>query len=233
MYFSRFRLNAARRATRTLVASPQAMHAAVLSSFPQRDATEEGRVLWRLDSGANQQLELYVVSPQRPDFTHLDEQAGWPTTSTWDIAPYDGFLERLAAGQQYRFRLQANTVASTKAGVSPGDRGRRVPVGSREQQEAWLLRRCAATGIEIPGSDLDVRDPSGVVIARRNLGLTERDTRRFSRARDGAKATITLATARFDGLLVVSNAEFLRAALCHGIGSGKAYGCGLLTLARA
>ena len=37
----------------------------------------------------------------------------------------------------------------------------------------------------------------------------------------------------YDGLLKVCDAAQFRAALCGGIGSGKAYGAGLMTLVRA
>ena len=59
--------------------------------------------------------------------------------------------------------------------------------------------------------------------------LTQRDTLRFSKKKNGA--TITLATATFDGRLRVTDPEALRRTLLAGLGPSKAYGCGLLTLA--
>ncbi len=232
MYFSRIQLNQARRGAQKLLASRQAMHAAVLSSFRDENLSDVGRVLWRLDAGPQRRLDLYVVSPERPDFSSLEEQAGWPTTPVgWDIAPYGPFLTRLAAGQTYRFRLLANTTVSTKAGVSPGDRGRVVPVGSRAKQEEWFLDRCSGIGIEIPFSAGDVKGADGKVVAHRNLSLTARDTDAFVRRSDGRLRTVTLARGRFEGVLTVVDPTLLRAALCRGVGRGKAYGCGLLTLA--
>ncbi|WP_254667604.1 type I-E CRISPR-associated protein Cas6/Cse3/CasE [Streptomyces sp. SolWspMP-sol7th] len=38
---------------------------------------------------------------------------------------------------------------------------------------------------------------------------------------------------RFDGTATIADAEQLRTALVHGIGPGKAYGCGLLSIAPA
>ena len=84
MYLTRFRLNAARPGARQLISSPQALHAAVMSSFPNilPTATDRPRVLWRLDRNAAAELQLYVVSGERPDLTHLVEQAGWPAAAT-------------------------------------------------------------------------------------------------------------------------------------------------------
>ena len=49
MYLSRMYLNPQRRQGRALLASPQKMHAAVLSSFPPIPVENDERVLWRLD----------------------------------------------------------------------------------------------------------------------------------------------------------------------------------------
>ena len=43
---------------------------------------------------------------------------------------------------------------------------------------------------------------------------------------------MTLVLATFEGVLEVTEPEALRRVLTHGIGRGKAYGCGLMTLAR-
>lgn len=52
---------------------------------------------------------------------------------------------------------------------------------------------------------------------------------RFRQGRGGN--WIKLATARFDGVLEVLDADLLKRALVKGIGHGKGFGCGLLTLA--
>jgi CRISPR system Cascade subunit CasE len=40
-----------------------------------------------------------------------------------------------------------------------------------------------------------------------------------------------MGTFLFDGLAVITDPEHVRAAVCEGIGRGKSYGCGLLSLA--
>ena len=51
MYLTRFRINTARITARKVLSSPQTMHAAVMSSFAEIPAQEDGgpRVLWRID----------------------------------------------------------------------------------------------------------------------------------------------------------------------------------------
>jgi CRISPR system Cascade subunit CasE len=56
---------------------------------------------------------------------------------------------------------------------------------------------------------------------------------RFPRTTDtGPRRDVHLRTATYDGLLDVTDPDALRRTLTGGIGHGKAYGCGLLTLAR-
>ncbi|CAM5730097.1 hypothetical protein SANTM175S_10600 [Streptomyces antimycoticus] len=112
MYLSRFRFNTARPGARRLLSSPQSLHAAVMSSFPHllptgtgtgSGAADGARVLWRLDRNAAAEVLLYVVSPDRPDMTHLVEQAGWPAAAAaqapgWQSRPYTPFLDRLTEG---------------------------------------------------------------------------------------------------------------------------------------
>ncbi len=217
MHLTRFALNPARRGSRALLASPQTMHAAVMSSFPPGATAggDEGRVLWRLDRGEHQKTELFVASPGEPDMTHLVEQAGWPTTSSWQTRDYAPLLDRLEAGQRWAFRLTANPVRS---GRVPG-RAETQPLGhvTAEQQVRWLLERAERLGLTVTaGAD---GEPDVVVRDRRTL--------RFRRQ----GATVTIAQATFDGRLEVTDPVALRTALVRGVGRAKGYGCGLLTLA--
>ena len=71
MHLSRIQINPARRGGQKLLGSPQAMHAAVLGSFPEA-GDERGRVLWRVDRDEHKTW-LYVTSRPRPDFAHIVE----------------------------------------------------------------------------------------------------------------------------------------------------------------
>lgn len=211
-------LNPRRRGVRILLASPQAMHAAVLAGFPDGRPTEEGRVLWRLDNYRPQRVLLYVASPDKPDFTHIVEQAGWPTTQTWETRSYDGLLDSLLPGQRWQFRLTANPVHSVRL----DGRADSKPIGhvTVTQQQQWLLDRAARHGFRIVDSTAGEGEP--------DLAVVDRGVRRFGR--NGSR--ITLATATFEGHLTVEDTAALRRSLTFGIGRAKSYGCGLLTLAR-
>jgi CRISPR system Cascade subunit CasE len=226
MYLSRIQLNPRRRDAWRLLGNPQRMHAAVLASFPAPptgDLAGDPRVLWRLDQDRECYF-LYVVSPDQPDFAHLAEQAGWPTTERGVSKPYGEFLDRLAAGQQWAFRLAANPTRYVPA--KEGGRAKRLAHVTVLQQETWLLEKAASAGF---GVTTTARESIDGAVQIPEVAVTQRATRSFHR--NGARDPVTLGTAQFDGRLEVVDAEALRRALVVGVGSAKAYGCGLMTLA--
>jgi CRISPR system Cascade subunit CasE len=198
------------------------MHAAVLGCFHAGQAP--GRVLWRLDPHREQHW-LYVVGAARPDLTGMLEQAGWPETQLGDVRSYDGFLDRLAEGQRWQFRLTANPTRATREGgrvragrPQPLERSKRFGHVTAAQQQEWFLARVASWGFAVPrDEDADVHD----------LAVTARRVEDFRRG--DRRVTVTKAT--YEGHLVVTDPKALRTALVSGIGPAKAYGCGLLTLA--
>lgn len=226
MYLTRMPLNAARWETRRLMASPYRLHAAVEAAFPPGMVTSDGdgRVLWRLDKRTDkpQAFWLYIVSPEKPDLTHVVEQAGWPVHERlWETKDYRPFLDRLENGQRWEFRLKANPVRKVRK-----DKGRRPDesvVGTLqghvtvEQQVEWLVSRAEAHGFELP---FDANEKPAVIVSQRNREV-------FRRGSD----EVTLSTAVYDGTLTVTDADLMRAALCQGIGRAKGFGCGLLTIA--
>ncbi|AQP50703.1 type I-E CRISPR-associated protein Cas6/Cse3/CasE [Tessaracoccus flavescens] len=218
MFLSEFDINSGRRTARHLLASRERLHAAVLGCFPPGQSSDgESRALWRLDASASHAIKLLLVSGLRPDFTALNEQAGWTTGAPARTASYDGFLGRLAPGQTWRFRLTANPVRSVRD--EPGARGRRVAHVTAAQQRHWLVERHAALGVEFPS------DAAG----EPSVAVTRRETVRFTRG--AASKPVTLSIAQLDGCVNVVDPERLRAALVMGVGPAKGYGCGLMTLA--
>jgi len=214
MFLTRMYLNGARRGTRSLLGSPQRMHAAVLSAFPPdaAPASASARVLWRVDRSPTA-TTLYVSSPTRPDLTHVVEQAGWPSGADhWQTADLAPFLAQLAAGQRWVFRLTANPVRSVRD--PDGGRGSVRAHVTVDQQETWLRDRAKGWGFDVEA-----------------ISVTGRRHASFGRHTGGTSNQVTVATATYDGVLAVTDADLLRVAMTSGVGRAKAYGCGLLTLA--
>ncbi|MEU4098224.1 type I-E CRISPR-associated protein Cas6/Cse3/CasE [Streptomyces sp. NPDC026673] len=233
MYLTRFRFNTARLGARRILSNPQAMHAAVMSSFPDVLPTSEQspRVLWRLDRNATAEVLLYVVGPQRPDLTHLVEQAGWPAagasgTAGWQTHAYTPFLKRLDKGTRWNFRLTANPVHYVRTRDGQPTTKRTAHLTPRHQLR-WLLARQEPGGFRIMGASHDERlngqegEPQAIIRDQRSLNFGKR----------GSHGRVTLTTVTYDGRLEVTEPEALRRVLTAGIGKAKAYGCGLMTLA--
>jgi CRISPR system Cascade subunit CasE len=216
MYLSRVEINPHLRATKLALNSPQRLHAMVAASFPSLLVdSDSGRHLWRLDK-LGHSLYVLVVSSAQPDFTHLIEQIGWTASGqVWETKSYDSFLVRLQQGQEWQFRLRANPTHSVKrkevSGEASGNRGILYACSTIDKQKEWLTAKAPKHGFSLNGFE-----------------LVERDVSRFERQR----RTVTLHMATFEGLLKVEDPILLREALSTGIGRAKAYGCGLLTLAR-
>ncbi|MFE6335237.1 type I-E CRISPR-associated protein Cas6/Cse3/CasE [Streptomyces sp. NPDC002776] len=246
MFLSRFRVNTARPGARRLLSSPQVMHAAVMSAFPQilpsdRPAPDQPRVLWRLDQRGHAEILLFVVSPTRPDLTHLVEQAGWPAVATpdepgWQTRPYTPFLDRLNPGTQWAFRLTANPVHTIRR--KEGEPRKLTAHLTPVHQMGWLLddKRLTRLGFRVLQKPADRRAlPAGLTQHKHphhgdRYELAIRDTRSLN-FQKGQGGPVTLVTVTFEGRLEITDADAIRRTLTQGIGRGRAYGCGLLTLA--
>jgi len=233
-YLSEIHLNPLRTYTQRLVGSPQRLHAAVMGAFPRQPET--GRLLWRLEQ-RDHRYDLLVLSPECPSWAHLIEDAGWPGADGGDarVADYTPVLAYLMAGRRFAFRLTANPVENQPMPLHPTtnqaeragdpDRKRSPRLGQRtaDYQMHWFLKRCADGAGQWGFTVGSSADPSVSLVGRQML--------QFSRQR--GEPPVTLNTATFQGHLTVTDAGLMRRSLLSGVGSGKAYGCGLLTLARA
>lgn len=246
MFISRIPLNVARFEGRRLVSSPYRLHGAVEKSFAPgvERSGEDGRILWRLDSENNgSELWLYVVSPAKPDFTHIVEQAGWADGEAQQTKDYERLLSRIALGQRWHFRLRANPVhAVTKdrnLGLGHDDgiartyertgRGKIKGEVTAAQQLQWLVDRSEKNGFRIlsVAVPVDEEAPADSPKTVPDCVVSQRRTERFRR---GGKI-VTLRTCQFDGNLEVIDPDLFTHALRFGIGRGRGFGCGLLTVA--
>lgn len=221
MFFSRVWIDPNRRGARRLLTSPQRIHAVVAGATSHAEGKQ--RPLWRLDQSASG-LQLLVVSKHEPDFTSLLEQCDIPAEDGWQTTSYDPFLGALAEEQVWRFRLAANPVRSLREVSDPTSltRGKRVPIVGMERLQEWLTSKADSLGVEFPDSGVTV---------------TQREANAFTRkvtpnaASNAPRQRVSISRVQYDGVLTVKEPELLRTKLTAGVGSAKAYGCGLLTLA--
>jgi len=236
MYLSRIVLDARSRSARSLLADCHALHRVIMSGFPAVDSEAARAAL-----GVLYRVEQMSEPPTIPVLVQSKVEPRWmPETDAISgievPKPLDGLLERVRAGSRYRFRLRANPTRRVhgRATLEPdaesarqraektGSKGKRVELTREADQVVWLERQAEAAGFAIVTSRLlpADRDISALLAA----GASKMDGRR-----NGHK--MTFGTVLFDGLLEVRDADRFREALVSGIGPGKAFGCGLLSIA--
>lgn len=233
MYFTQIELNPVRRQTKRFLGEPETLHAAVSALFP-RSCEDVGRILWRVDS-LGKGLFLYVVSEQKPDATSLIEQAGWSQVAPARSVEYDSFLQSIENGQRYNFRLTANP---THTPWIQGKRGKPVSHVTERYQRQWFMQKCPLLGIQChdaldDNATSEEYSESAENFLNNYFVIRERGKRVFyKKDHAGNRHQIPVAYATYEGALLVKDADKLRAALCAGVGRKKAYGYGLLTLAK-
>jgi len=208
MYLSRVKIDTNLRSSRNALADNNRFHAMVASCFD--GSIEKQRPLWRIDT-LNNSTYLLIVSSEAPLFDRLLPQVTSGESENADSKDYSAFLSAIKNGETYRFRVTANPVFSSPKARDTSGRGRVYGHVTVDQQKSWLSDRAEKNGFELVGFD-----------------VLSRGIKKFNR--QGKAVTLSIAT--FEGVLTVTNADLLRSALTNGVGRAKAYGCGLMTLAR-
>ena len=203
MYLSRIAIDLKNRNTLRALDNPEILHGMIEACFPG----ERERNLWRLDS-LNGQTYLLMLSATKPDFTPLAAQIG-QNGALGEIRDYQPLQDKILPGSVWRFRLVANPVKSVP---QPGERrGKVTAIPIAAHQRDWLLRQAERNGFLLnPDQFESVRSEWHIF---RNKGRT-----------------VSVLGVTFEGVLTVTDADAFKAALLQGIGRGKAYGMGLLTV---
>ncbi|WP_044377876.1 type I-E CRISPR-associated protein Cas6/Cse3/CasE [Streptomyces noursei] len=191
------------------------LHRRLMSLYPS-DAGPDPRahfgVLFRIDD-THTGPHILLQSTHQPDLTRLPEGYG-----THQSRPLDTLLNALKPGLSIRYRCAASPVrkpgATTRALYNlPAV----VPLTGAHADE-WWTRQADLAGIKAL-----------------TLHSHPLDAAQATRQPDhsGSPQRIHHARTRFDGSATITDPDLLRQKITEGIGRGKAYGCGLLTIAPA
>ncbi|MFF3432201.1 type I-E CRISPR-associated protein Cas6/Cse3/CasE [Streptomyces sp. NPDC002602] len=134
---------------------------------------------------------------------------GLPAGYARDIAYRDlnPLLDWAAEGRVVRYRVDAHPSMSQSL---PGQRGKRVPLRGEEALQ-WWERQAGKAGLDNQLA-LDIPQPD-------------------VRARRGSAKPVRYSVIRFEGVARVIDPIALRETITTGIGRGRAYGLGLLSIA--
>jgi len=209
MYLSQLILNPRSRRVQKEVADPYQMHRSIMRAFPDHLAPDAERMLYRLESHPRSGgLTLLVQSRNSPDWSWLAAPGAHGYLLPVDQAnpAVKSFDLRLVAGQVVAFRLRANPTVKRK--------GKRLGLYREEEQRQWLMRKAEQSGFRVRSARVGGK---GVASGRIH--------------REDVTHSLRLLSVQFEGLLQVTDPDRLRQAVQQGIGSGKALGFGLLSLA--
>jgi CRISPR system Cascade subunit CasE len=216
-------------------------------------------VLFRLEpTGRDGRVVVLVQSAATPDWSALVTsryvlELGAETPKDVTRA-YGG----IRPGDELTFRLRANPTkkVETKSGPNGGRRnGRRVALVKENDQLGWLARKAEAGGFRLlrararsgledvlPGYVPPEAPTADARPVERSWGWRGREGttgkasgQRLVPAGNGSarRERLVFGDVLFQGRLAVTDAEHFRRTLATGIGSGKAYGFGLLSVAPA
>ncbi len=211
MYLSRLTLNPRSHRVRRDLGSPYEMHRTLLAAFPDKADGGTGRVLFHVEADHDKGLASVLVQSQvPPDWSRLRTATDYLTKEPeWkELDP------RFQAGQQLLFRLRANPTVKRD--------GKRHAWLREEDQVAWLRRKACGEGKNSKPAGFRILSPR-VVPEGVRFGRKTEGTRRYE---------LSWFSVLFEGVLEVTDPEQLKVTLAEGIGSGKGFRFGLLSLAR-
>ncbi len=191
------------------------LHKKILGLFPEipggpTNMRERRGVLYRVEGdGILLQSALEPMKERTP--------AGYALIAIKDVA---AAYETIQASRVYRFRIEANTsmkvpMEQDSIGWVPGAlsttvetrrQTKRIGCGSHEERSKWFELAAKRSGFSLWSYSIDV-------LPMTRIGKEGR-----------------LETVRFEGLLKVVDRQLFMFALKSGIGQGKSYGLGLLSL---
>ena len=206
---SRVRLNTENRATQMAMVSPNKFHGAVEGCFEKEE--QRKRNLWRIDSLHGQQY-LMIVSRERPALDRIREQFGYCDDAD-EIKNYDVLLNSIEESSVWHFRLTANPTHSVKQEGTT--RGKVTAHVSERYEMEWLEQKARQNGFSVL--------TEGSCVAGSDWKIFRKE---------GRGPRVRLKEVIYEGILRVEDVDLFRNALVNGIGRGKAYGMGMITIMR-
>jgi CRISPR system Cascade subunit CasE len=229
MYLSRLMLNPRNRSVRRDLADCYSLHRTIMAAFPDLGGARGGAraslgVLFRVEAGEEAAPVVLVQSEPMPDWRCLEP--GY-LQSPAALKPIIDLVGSLDAGRSLRFRLRANpTRTITREGPDGARRQVRVELRGEEQWLDWLRQKAERHGFRLLAARAAAQVPDVRCAARGKVTGT-----RLEGGAPGATQRLTLFGVEFEGRLEIVDRTLFLAALRNGIGHGKAYGFGLLSVA--
>jgi CRISPR system Cascade subunit CasE len=213
MFLSKLVLNERNRQVQYDLGNAHKLHQQIMHAFPDEadkhgddwSPRQEWNILFRQEPDSS---IILVQSDIEPDWSILPQNyLSDRVPSPVDQKPFNLTIPTLEKLNTFQFRLKANP--------SKRDNATRKTIGffKPNDQLAWLQRQADRSGFRLLHANVI---PSPNIFAIKEKGTSP----------------IRIATAMFQGVLEVTNPTMFLTAVQQGLGKGKSYGCGLLSIAR-
>ena len=205
MHVTKLILNPGSYQVQKEISNPYQLHRTIMRAFPDnlKDNNMEERILFRLSTEKNTHLPIVLVqSFSPPDWNFLKNEQDYVLKEP-QVKHFK--YPQFMKGNTYWFRLFCNPTKRSN--------GKRVGMYKDEEKFEWLKRKTESAGFIVMHASITRKEE---ITARVKKGTPK----------------MTFQGVQFEGVLQVVNPELFRAVLKKGIGSGKAFGCGFLTISK-
>jgi len=211
MYLSKLTLNLRNKQVRYELNNPYEMHRTLLKAFTENDVVKD-KILFRIEPVYNSHLLIAEVLVQNnkvePQWENLTVKENYffcqPQTKKINFTQIQPNF--------YKFKLKANATVKRN--------GKRYALYKEEQQIEWLKRKGLLYGFEpiyVNCSSFTIGSVSKTKNAK-SINLKKSDIYHFG--------------VNYIGIIKVTNASKFIEAISSGIGPAKAFGFGMLTIAK-
>lgn len=203
MYLTRLRLEPRSAQARRDLSDAYQMHKSLARAFASDEASEPERFLWRIETiGHDWSNPIVLVQSNYAADWNALEERLQYLKEPAETKTVEP--EQLIQTQaDYRFRLLANPTVTRD--------GKRYGLASEDEQLAWLARQGEKHGFDLKAAWVNSSDVAKMFKANMSMQIQR---------------------AWFEGVLHVRKSDLLIQAITAGVGPAKAFGCGLLSLAR-
>lgn len=243
LYLSRLVLDVRSRQVAAELAHPYEMHRTLMRAFPgmsgsARGSREEFGVLFRPDvDELRDTVRVYVQSWVEPDWSFLCRMDHYlssdSSTAACECRDIANVLRRIEDGQVLAFRLRANPTRRIGRKDDPM-RGKRVELRREDEYMAWLAEKGRGGRDAVPGGfellTSTVRDDAGHETQVPRVQVRREGKFIGMKSAPGSGHRTTHLSVVFDGLLRVTDSRAFVDTVRLGVGGGKAFGFGLLSI---
>jgi CRISPR system Cascade subunit CasE len=233
IYLTQMTLNPRSNQVRSEVGNPREV-----PKHLEKTPRSEYNILHRLDIDRRSGKAFLLVQAERePNWSFLSVDY-YDEKETKEIGEnYEAVENRM----RLIFRLQANPTRRAGNGYEyPNEKKRdefdvkfkdsknrrRISIHKEEEQIKWLERQGAQFGFKIENLKINPAVRNVISAKEGKIEFKKPDEKDSDK-----KKTVTYGSVVFEGVLIVTDADKFRDALIGGIGQGKAYGFGLLSVA--